>query len=153
MPAPLRIKLTVEEDRTLRELTLATGVPRRPRQRAMAIRLNRDGWRVGQIAQHLRMHEHSVRRALHQWQSIGLYGLWDNPRPGRQPHWQQEDAEAVEQWLQEERSYTSRQLCQKLARERQVHVSQRTMSRMLQKRGCVGNDYAIPHRPPNSLSM
>ncbi len=60
---------------------------------------------------------------------------------------------AVEQWLQEERSDTSLQLCQKLATERQVHLSQRTMSRLLQKRGSVGNDYATVRLPPNSQSL
>ena len=153
MPAPLQVELTVEEDTTLRELSLATEVPRRTRQRAMAIRLNSEGWRVGQIAQHLQMHEHSVRRAIRQWQTVGLYGLWEKRRPGRQRRWQEEDAEAVEQWLQEERSYTSFQLCQRLASEHQVHLSQRTMSRLLQKRGSVGNDYAIVHLSPDRQSL
>ncbi len=153
MPAALHVKLTPEEDTTLRELSLATTVPRRTRQRAMAVRLNSGGWRVGQIAQHLQMHEHSVRRAIRQWQSVGLYGLWEKRRPGRERQWQAEDVQAVEQWLQEERSYTSAQLCQKLAKERDVHLSQRTMSRLLQKRGSVGNDYATVLPRPNSQSM
>ncbi len=153
MPAPLQVELTVEEDITLRELSLATEVPRRTRQRAMAVRLNGDGWRVGQIARHLHMHEHSVRRAIRQWQTVGLYGLWEQRRPGRQRRWQEADANAVEQWLQQERSYTSLQLCQKLATERQVHLSQRTMSRLLQKRGSVGNDDATVRLPPNSQSL
>lgn len=153
MPAPLQVELTVEEDTTLRELSFATEVPRRTRQRAMAVRLNSGGWRVGQIAQHLQMHEHSVRRAIHQWQTVGLYGLWEKRRPGRQRHWQEADVQAVEQWLQEERSYTSPQLCHKLASERQVHLSQRTLSRLLQKRGCVGNDYATVRPSQNSPSL
>lgn len=153
MPAPLQVKLTIEEDTTLRELSLATEVPRRTRQRAMAVRLNSGGWRVKQIAQHLQMHEHSVRRAIRQWQTVGLYGLWEKYRPGRQRHWQQEDVKAVEQWLQEERSYTSLQLSHKLANERHVHLSQRTMSRLLQKRGFVGSDYATALPSPNSQSM
>jgi hypothetical protein len=49
--------------------------------------------------------------------------------------------------------YTSLQLCQKLATERQVHLSQRTMSRLLQKRGSVGNEYATVRLPPNSQSL
>jgi transposase len=55
--------------------------------------------------------------------------------------------------LHEERSYTSRQLCQKLASEQQVQLSQRTMSRLLQKRGSVGSDCATVRLLPNSLSM
>lgn len=152
MPAPLQVKLTVEEDTTLRELILAEGVPRRTRQRAIAVRLNGSGWKVGQIAQHLQMHEHTVRNAIRRWQTIGLHGLWEKRRRGRQRRWQAADVEAVERWLHEKRSYTSQQLCQKLAWERNVQLSQRTMSRLLQKRGSVGNDYATVLLPPNSLS-
>lgn len=153
MPAPLQVGLTVEENTTLRELSLATGVPRRTRQRAMALRLSSGGWSVRQIAQHLEMHEHTVRRAIRQWQTVGLYGLWEKRRPGRQRRWQEADVRAVEQWLQEERSYTSPQLCHKLANERQVQLSQRTMSRLLQKRGSVGNGYATVLQSQNSQSM
>jgi transposase len=142
MPAPLQVKLTVEEDTTLRELSLAEGVPRRTQQRAMAVRLSGSGWRVGQIAQHLQMHEHTVRSAMQRWERIGLYGLWEKRRPGRQPRWHTEEVEAVAGCLQEARSYTSKQLCQKLADEHQVQLSQRTMSRLLQKRGSVGSDCA-----------
>ncbi len=60
MPAPLQVELTPEEDTTLRELSIATAVPRRTRQRAMVVRLNDDGWNVGHIAQHLQMHEQSA---------------------------------------------------------------------------------------------
>lgn len=153
MPAPLQVELTGEEDTTLRELSLATGVPRRTRQRAMAVRLNSGGWSVGQIAQHLQMHEHTVRRAIRQWQTIGLYGLWEKRRPGRQRSWQEEDVRAVEDWLQEASSYTSPQLCHRLAKERNVQLSQRTMSRLLQKRGSVGSDYATVLPSQNSQSM
>lgn len=153
MPAPLQIKLTVEEDTTVRELSLAQGVPRRTRQRAMAVRLNSDGWRVGQIAQHLQIHEHTVGNAIRRWQTVGLCGLWSKHYPGRQRRWQEEDIEAIEQWLHQERSYTSRQLCLKLARKRNVQLSQRTMSRLLAKRGSVGSDCATVLRSQNSQSM
>ena len=44
MPAPLRIHLDFEQDRTLRELSSAEGVARRVKERAMALRLNAQGW-------------------------------------------------------------------------------------------------------------
>lgn len=153
MPAPLQVELTPEEDTTLRELSITTAVPRRTRQRAMVVRLNNDGWNVGHIAQHLQIHEHSVRSAIRRWERSGLCGLWDKRHPGRQRRWQEQDVEVIERWLHEERSYTSRQLCQKLASERQVQLSQRTMSRVLQKRGSVGSDCATVRLLPNSLSM
>ena len=116
----------------------------------MALRLNADGWTVPQIAQHLHQHEHTLRSTIRRWQRQGLSGLWDSPRPGRPPRWQNADLQAVENWLVEPRSYTSRQLCEKLASVRGVKLSQRTMSRLLQKRGSVGNDGATLLPPPNN---
>lgn len=46
MPAPLRVKLNTEEDRTRRELSSANDVPVRVKQRAVALRLNARGWNV-----------------------------------------------------------------------------------------------------------
>jgi hypothetical protein len=44
MPAPVRIILTPEEDRTLTELRLAQSLPQRTRDRAHMLRLNdKDG--------------------------------------------------------------------------------------------------------------
>lgn len=74
MPAPLQVELTTEEDTTLRELSIATGVPRRTRQRAMVVRLNDDGWNVEHIAQHLQMHEHSVRSEFGLGRAVGCVG-------------------------------------------------------------------------------
>ncbi|MEM1279853.1 MAG: helix-turn-helix domain-containing protein, partial [Cyanobacteria bacterium P01_H01_bin.152] len=74
--------------------------------------LNAAGWNVPAIAHHLQLHEHTVRHALKRWQAEGLAGLWDAPRSGRPRCWQASDWEAVEAWLQEPRSYTSRQLCE-----------------------------------------
>ena len=44
MPAPIRIVLTEEEDRTLLELRVAADVPQRTRDRAHMLRLNAQGW-------------------------------------------------------------------------------------------------------------
>jgi hypothetical protein len=50
MPAPLRITLTEEEDRTLSELRQAQSVPYRTRDRAHMLRLNAQGMNVPAIA-------------------------------------------------------------------------------------------------------
>ncbi len=150
MPAPIQIRLTEEEDEQLRDLSLSEGTPRQVKLRAMALRLNADGWTVPQIAQHLHQHEHTLRSTIRRWQTQGLPGLWDSPRPGRRPRWQSADLQAVEDWLVQPRSYTSRQLCEKLATERGVKLSQRTMSRLLQKRGTAGNDCAAVLQSPNT---
>jgi hypothetical protein len=43
MPAPLRIVLNTEEERTLSELRVAREVPQRTRDRAHMLRLNSQG--------------------------------------------------------------------------------------------------------------
>ena len=142
MPAPLRVHLSEEEDEALRQLSLSDGPTAIVKQRAQALRLNAAGWNVPALARHLQLHEHTVRNALKRWQAEGLAGLWDAPRCGRPRRWQGDDWTAIEAWLQEPRSYTSRQLCEKLLQERHVRLSPRQMSRVLKKKGIAGSDYA-----------
>lgn len=139
MPAPLRIRLTPEEDKTLQELSLADNVPRRVKLRAMALRLNGDGLTVPKIAGHLNIHEHTVRATLRRWEKIGLGGLWEEPGRGGKRKWSLEDIHAIEQWLGEERSHTSRQLQERLAVERGISLSSRQVSRILKKKIMHGN--------------
>ncbi|NJL86296.1 MAG: helix-turn-helix domain-containing protein [Leptolyngbyaceae cyanobacterium SM1_1_3] len=60
MPAPLRIILSEEEERTLRELREAQSVPYRTRDRAHMLRLNAQGLNVPAIADIFRCHQHNV---------------------------------------------------------------------------------------------
>ena len=53
MPAPLKITLTNEENKTLKELEIAQGVARRTKQRATALRLSASGVKVKAIAEYL----------------------------------------------------------------------------------------------------
>lgn len=152
MPAPLRVQLSEEEDEALRQLSLSDGPAAIVKQRAQGLRLNAAGWNVPAIAHHLQLHEHTVRHALKRWQAEGLAGLWDAPRSGRPCRWQARDWEAVETWLQEPRSYTSRQLCERLAQERQVSLSPRQMSRVLQKKGIAGSDCVTAPVPRKTRS-
>ena len=51
MPAPIRIVLTEEKNRTLLELRVATSVPQRTRDRAYMLRLNAQGWDTPALAE------------------------------------------------------------------------------------------------------
>ncbi|MCJ2543679.1 hypothetical protein JX360_12305 [Synechococcus bigranulatus str. 'Rupite'] len=53
----------------------------------------------------------------------GLGGPWEAAGRGGKTKWQNSDIKAVETWLQEQRSYTSVQLCERLATERGVVLS------------------------------
>lgn len=140
MGARLRIFLKAEEDRTLFEMRKASTVPQRVKDRAEALRLNAQGWYVEKIANYLNWHPQTVREAIHRWEKKGLGGLWEEPGRGVQARWQAVDIEYLETCLrQENRTYNSQQLAQKLVLERQVHLSPDHLRRVLKKRGYSGS--------------
>lgn len=140
MPAPLRITLSVEEDRTLNELRVAQSVPQRTRERAHMLRLNAQGWTVPAIAEIFNCHEHTVRATIEHWKMQGLGGLWEAPGRGAKRKWQEADMQHLEQCLeQDQRTYNSEQLSVKLEQERQVKLSPDRIRRILQKRGGGGS--------------
>lgn len=140
MPAALRIQLDSEEDRTLRELSSAKGIARRVKERAMALRLNAQGWNVTKIAQYLDWAEQTVRRTIHRWQQGGLGGLWEAAGRGKKASWQEADWQAMQQWMVENRRYSARQISQRLASEREIKLGQEQVRRILKKKGGVGKE-------------
>jgi transposase len=135
MPAPLRIILTPEEDRTLAELRQAKNVPQRTRDRAHMLRLNAEGLNAPMIAEIFDCHEHTVRATLRRWESKGLAGLWEAPGRGAKPRWQAADLDYLSTCLEEEpRTYNSVQLAKKLKQERLVDLSSDRLRRLLKKK-------------------
>lgn len=140
MPAPLRITLSEESDRTLQELRVAISVPQHIKDRAHMVRLNTQGWNVPAIAEIFECQEQTVRLTLRRWEQGGLGGLWDAPGRGAKPKWSEEDMKFLEQCLeQEQRTYNSAQLAAKLEQERAVNLSPDRIRRILQKRGSDGS--------------
>lgn len=140
MPAGLKITLTKHEDKTLRELELANQIPRRTKQRASMLRLNSRGKTVKEIAVYLECADSTVRQTIHRWQDQGLAGLWEAPGRGKKATWTEEDWSAVEKWLSEDRSYSARQLSQRLANEKQIKLGAEQVRRILVKKNGVGKD-------------
>ena len=138
MPVALKITLTPEEDQTLKELELANQVTRRTKQRATVLRLNSRGWTVKAIANYLECASSTVRQTIHRWQNHGLVGLWEAQGRGRKATWKEEDWQAVEKWLSEERSYSAKQLSQRLAQEKQIKLGAEQVRRILVKKNGVG---------------
>jgi transposase len=154
MPAPLRIRLTPEEDFTLSELRVATTVVQRTRDRAHILRLNAQGWTVGAIAEIFGCHEHTVRATIRRWQEQGLGGLWEAPGRGTKRKWVEADMQYLEQCLeQQERTYNSKQLATVLEQERAVSLSADRIRRILQKRGFDGNARGIVIKQNKILSI
>lgn len=132
---PLRVFLKLEEDRTLWELSKARDISAKIRERAQVLRLSSQGWKVEKIANYLKCSTTTIRRTIHRWQDSGLGGLGDKPRPGRKKKWQEADLEIIEKRLrEEERSYSSQQLCPVLKSERKVELSERQLRRILKKK-------------------
>ena len=154
MPAPIRIVLTEEEDRTLLELRVAICVPQRTRDRAHILRLNAQGWNTPAIAEIFECHEHTVRATIRRWQAKGLGGLWEAPGRGAKRKWSEADLQYLEQCLElEERTYNSLQLAHKLCQERQVKLSPDRLRHLLQKRASGGNARGTVIEPNKTLSI
>ena len=141
MPAPLRIKLTEKEDQALFNLRNNKDLPRRTRERAEILRLNARGWRVVQIAEYMNWEIQAVRKAIYRWNARGIEGLGDAPGRGCKAKYTEEDLEYLERYLQEPRTYNSEQLAQKLAEERNVHLSADRLRRVLKKRTTPGKGH------------
>ena len=125
MGSRLRIFLTKEQDRELFDLRTAK-VPQKVKDRAEVIRLNADGWYV----------EQTVRLVLNKWEKEGIEGLHELPGRGRKPKLMEADIEYLEKCLKEEaRTYNSKQLAEKLDKERGIKVSTNTVRRGLKKKG------------------
>lgn len=137
----LQAILTTEEDRTLLELRTATSVPQRTKDRAEVLRLSHRGWTTEKIAEYFDCRVETVRETIYRWRDQGLGGLWDAPRPGRRPRWQEADIAHLEQSLQQEtQTHNTKQLVHQLQQQRQVTLSPRHLRRILKKRATAGSE-------------
>ena len=74
------------------------------------------------------------------WHKCGLEGLWELPSRGGKQKWTETDIVFLEECLKKEpRTYNSRQLTEKLERERNVQLSPDRLRRVLKKRGSIGS--------------
>lgn len=135
----LQVILSPEEDHTLLELRTVSHVPQRTRDRAEVLRLSHRGWTTEQIGEYFDWRVETVREAIYRWRNQGLGGLWDAPRPGQGPKWQEADMVHLEQSLQQDaQTHNAQQLVQQLQQERQITLSPRQLRRILKKRATVG---------------
>ena len=96
---------------------------------------------MSEIASHLNCASNTVRQTFYRWLSQGIEGLFDAQRPGRAKKWKEEDLEFLETCLSEEqRTYNSRQLSEKLKRERQVELSAERIRKILKKKTGDGKE-------------
>lgn len=149
--APLRAFLSSKEDEKLWKLTKDPKIKPRTKTRAEILRLSSQGWKVEKIAEYHKCSTATVRRTIHRWKQKGLEGLEDKARPGRRQKWQPEYLEELEKRLDmEQRSYSSRQLCEIFKKERKIELSERQMRRILKKKLTCGKEQD-PQRKTNRI--
>lgn len=141
MPAPLKIRLTPEEDQQLLAITNNIKLPKRTRERAEALRLSARGIKIIEIADYFKCTPNTVRQTLYRWITRGIEGLSDAKRTGRKPIWQAEDIKYLEECLKNEpRTYNSYQLVKLLSQERGIDLSRERLRKVLKKKIGAGKE-------------
>lgn len=141
MPLYLRIKLTEEEKEELLKLKRSALTSVRTRTRIETLILSDKGVSVKQIGKVMKQNENTIRKTIKRWIDQGKEGLFDQPRTGRPRNWQEEDINYLEDCLkQEERTYNSRQLVEKLKQERSVEISRERLRKILKKKSGDGKE-------------
>lgn len=140
MGARIRVFLTPEEDRTLRELHKAKDVPQRVKDRAQVVRMNARGDYIETIAAYFNWTKETVRRTLKRWEAGGLGGLWEAQGRGRPRRWTEEDMTHLDEIIRnDEKTHTSQQLAGELSKNRKVNLSAGYLRNLLKKRGSAGS--------------
>lgn len=140
MGARIRVFLTPEEDRTLRELHKAKDVPQRVKDRAQVVRMNARGDYIETIAAYFNWTKETVRRTLKRWEGGGLGGLWEAQGRGRPRRWTEEDMTHLDEIIRnDEKTHTSQQLAGELSKNRKVNLSAGYLRNLLKKRGSAGS--------------
>lgn len=139
MPKVLRVELTSDQEREVRERLRARHLAPGTRLRLDCIRLMGRGMTVPQVADLLECNEVTVRGAVRRFADGGFDALGDAPRPGRPTSVSREDREALAALLDESagqgRTWTAAALCDWLAAERGVKVSAAWLTELLHRDG------------------
>lgn len=132
----LRVSLSASQRAELLRCADQPGIRPEVRDRLEMICLCNRGWRVSRVAQHLGVHVQTVRRYVHAFLNGGCDALVPRPHPGRPPRVTAADLDALERRIDEsDRTWTTPQLAQWLASERQVKVCTGHLSVLLHRRG------------------
>jgi transposase len=139
MPKVLRLELSADQQREVRERLAARDLLRHTRQRLECVRLLGRGMSVPEVADLVECHQVTVREAVHRFQHGGFDALDDAPRPGRPSSLTGADRQALAELLDasaaEGRTWTAGALCDWLAAERGVWVSPAWLTEVLRAEG------------------
>ena len=93
--------LTEEIQLTLQEMYFKHPKSR-CRQRAQAILLNAEGFSIPKLVEILTVRRNAISDWIDQWEKYGLIGLYDLPRSGRTPIFNEEDVKLLKSFTDEE---------------------------------------------------
>ncbi len=127
------MKLSKEEDRTLREMGIHHPHAR-TRRRAQGVRLLGKGLTLKQVAEEFEVHLNSVEHWRQCWLRLGLVGLQEGARSGRPPSLSRQQRRALGELAQAEGG-TSRSLLQRWLERAQPLLSRGTLRRYLRQMG------------------
>lgn len=143
------VQLQEDEREELHRRTRAVGIAPRTRDRLEMVRLAAAGWRVPQIARHLRVSARRVRFWLRQYLDRGFDALPDQPHPGRPGRLTPALVAAVHQLLDRgDRTWTVGQLAAWLEEEHQVSFSSNHLGHLLRraKLSCRRTERDLGHK-------
>lgn len=129
-----RVHLTEEQREEIHHRTRAADLKPRTRDRLEMVRLSDAGWRVPQIASHLRITPRRVRFWLKRFLEAGFDALSDQPHPGQRSRLTPALLEAVRQELERgDRTWTTRQLAAWLEEKHGVRFSRHHLGTLLRR--------------------
>ena len=129
------VTLSNEEDEQLRRFEQSGHIRPKVRLRALVVRLNAAGWSRRRIAQHTGRTYGTVCQDLKRWHERGVEGLADAPATNQPEKLTQEMRELVLEKLQEERTWTCRQLVEVIEQHFAVAVSVEAMRKRVRELG------------------
>lgn len=130
------VRLKEAEREELQRRTRAAEIKPRTRDRLEMVRLSDAGWRVPQIARHLRVSPQRVRFWLHRFLEAGFDALADQPHRGRPARWTPALEAAVRQELAKgDRTWTVGELAEWLAAVHGVTFSRSRLGHVLRSAG------------------
>lgn len=129
------LRLSSEEDEQLRRVEQSEHFRPKVRLRAQVVRLNAAGWSRRKIAKHTGRTYGTVCQDLKRWHERGVDGLTDAPATNQPEKLTAKMRELVLDKLQEERTWTCRQLVEAVEQKFKVSVSAEGMRKRVRELG------------------
>ncbi len=129
------LTLSGEEDKRLRRFEQSAQFRPKVRLRAQVVRLNATGWSRRKIAQHTGRNYGTICQDLKRWHEHGVEGLADAAATNQPEKLTQEMRELVLEKLQEDRTWTCRQLVEVIENRFAVAVSVEAMRKRVLELG------------------